>query len=45
MWHGVTVNNTWHTDIDTAVGLFLKHKDVGRFQKALVTAAESGLAQ
>jgi glucose/mannose transport system substrate-binding protein len=45
MWHGVTVNNAWHTDIDTAVGLFLKHKDVARFQKALVTAADSGLAQ
>jgi ABC-type glycerol-3-phosphate transport system substrate-binding protein len=45
MWHGVTANNAWHTDIDTAVGLFLKHKDVARFQKALVTAAGSGLAQ
>jgi ABC-type glycerol-3-phosphate transport system substrate-binding protein len=45
MWHGVTVNNAWHTDIDTAVGLFLKNKDVGRFQKALVSAAGSGLAQ
>jgi ABC-type glycerol-3-phosphate transport system substrate-binding protein len=45
MWHGVTANNAWHTDIDTAVGLFLKNKDAGKFQKALVTAAASGLTQ
>jgi len=41
MWHGVTANNQWHTDIDTAVGLFLRSKDVGKFQKALVDAAEN----
>jgi ABC-type glycerol-3-phosphate transport system substrate-binding protein len=40
-WHGVTANNQWHTDIDTAVGLFLRSKDVGKFQKALVDAAEN----
>jgi glucose/mannose transport system substrate-binding protein len=39
MWHGVTVNNAWHTDIDTAVGLFLQNKDVAAFQQALVDAA------
>jgi glucose/mannose transport system substrate-binding protein len=39
MWHGVTVNNAWHTDIDTAVGLFLQNKDVPGFQKALADAA------
>jgi len=39
MWHGVTVNNAWHTDIDTAVGLFLQDNNVGNFQKALVDAA------
>jgi glucose/mannose transport system substrate-binding protein len=43
-WHGVTANNRWHTDIDTAVGLFLKNKDVGKFQKALVDAAASDAA-
>jgi glucose/mannose transport system substrate-binding protein len=41
MWHGVTANNQWHTDIDTAVGLFLRSKDVGKFQAALVSAAQN----
>jgi ABC-type glycerol-3-phosphate transport system substrate-binding protein len=45
MWHGVTANNAWHTDIDTAVGLFLKNKNVANFQKALVAAATNGLTQ
>jgi glucose/mannose transport system substrate-binding protein len=45
MWHGVTANNAWHTNIDTAVGLFLKNKNVGNFQKSLVDAATTGLAQ
>ncbi|TDC49784.1 carbohydrate ABC transporter substrate-binding protein [Actinomadura sp. KC345] len=40
-WHGVTANNKWHTDIDTAVGLFLQNKDVGKLQEALVNAAEN----
>ncbi|TDC94245.1 carbohydrate ABC transporter substrate-binding protein [Actinomadura sp. 7K507] len=40
-WHGVTANNKWHTDIDTAVGLFLQSKDVGKLQQALVTAAQN----
>jgi glucose/mannose transport system substrate-binding protein len=40
-WHGVTANNQWHTDIDTAVGLFLRSKDVGKFQSALVSAAQN----
>jgi hypothetical protein len=38
------VNNAWHTNIDTAVGLFLKNKNVGNFQKSLADAATSGLA-
>lgn len=38
-WHGVTANNKWHTDIDTAVGLFLQHKDVARLQTALADTA------
>ncbi|MBM7787744.1 ABC transporter substrate-binding protein [Tenggerimyces flavus] len=41
-WHGVTANNKWHTDIDTAVGLFLQSKDVGKFQTSLVDAAKNG---
>jgi ABC-type glycerol-3-phosphate transport system substrate-binding protein len=44
MWHGVTANNAWHTNIDTAVGLFLKNKNVGNFQKSLADAATAGLA-
>jgi len=40
-WHGVTANNQWHTDIDTAVGLFLNSRDVGKFQSALVEAAKN----
>lgn len=40
-WHGVTANNKWHTDIDTAVGLFLQNKDVNKLQQGLVNAAEN----
>jgi ABC-type glycerol-3-phosphate transport system substrate-binding protein len=40
-WHGVTANNKWHTDIDTAVGLFLQSKDVTKFQTSLVDAAKN----
>jgi glucose/mannose transport system substrate-binding protein len=38
--HGVVASNAWNTDIDTAIGLFLKDKDVAKFQSALATAAE-----
>jgi glucose/mannose transport system substrate-binding protein len=37
--HGVVASNAWNTDIDTAIGLFLKNKDVAKFQSALATAA------
>ncbi|MCW2903449.1 MAG: hypothetical protein JWO67_5714 [Streptosporangiaceae bacterium] len=40
-WHGVTANNKWHTDVDTAVGLFLQSKNVPGLQSALVTAAKN----
>ncbi|MCW2919157.1 MAG: hypothetical protein JWN52_7225 [Actinomycetia bacterium] len=40
-WHGVVANNKWHTDIDTAVGLFLQNKNVGTLQSALVSAAKN----
>lgn len=38
--HGVVAGNAWNTDIDTAIGLFLKNKDLAKFQSALATAAE-----
>jgi len=38
--HGVVANNAWNTAIDTALGLFLQSKDVGKFQTGLVTAAK-----
>jgi glucose/mannose transport system substrate-binding protein len=40
-WHGVYSNKKWHTDIDTAVGLFLQNKDVAKLQQALVQAAKA----
>jgi glucose/mannose transport system substrate-binding protein len=40
-WHGVVANNKWHTDIDTAVGLFLQSKNAGALQSALVSAAKN----
>ncbi|WP_067824233.1 ABC transporter substrate-binding protein [Actinomadura kijaniata] len=40
-WHGVYASKKWHTDIDTAVGLFLQSKDVGKLQSALVNAAKN----
>ncbi len=38
--HGVVASNAWNADIDTALGLFLQTKNVGRFQTALVAAAK-----
>lgn len=40
-WHGVNASKKQHTDIDTAVGLFLQNKDVGRLQQGLVNAAKN----
>jgi glucose/mannose transport system substrate-binding protein len=37
--HGVTANDTWKNEINTALGLFLTNSDVAAFQSALVTAA------
>jgi glucose/mannose transport system substrate-binding protein len=37
--HGVTANDTWKNEINTALGLFLTNSDVAAFQAALVTAA------
>ena len=41
--HGVVANDSWKTEIDTALGLFLADGDVDAFQAALVAAcATSG---
>jgi glucose/mannose transport system substrate-binding protein len=39
--HGVTANDTWKNEINTALGLFLTDQDVAVFQTALVDAAEA----
>jgi glucose/mannose transport system substrate-binding protein len=38
--HGVVAPGAWYKDVDTALGLFLRNKDVGRFQEALEAAAK-----
>ncbi len=38
--HGVVANDSWKSEIDTAIGLFLIDGDVAGFQAALVAAAE-----
>jgi glucose/mannose transport system substrate-binding protein len=38
--HGVVASLPWSTDIDTALGLFVQDKDVGKFQSALAAAAK-----
>jgi len=39
--HGVTANDSWKTEIDTALGLFLAGGDVATFQSALVAACQA----
>ena len=39
--HGVVANDSWKSEIDTALGLFLPTQDVEGFQTALVAAYES----
>lgn len=44
--HGVVANDSWKSEIDTALGLYLQSKDVNTFQAALVAAcASSGPCQ
>ncbi len=44
--HGVVANDSWKSEIDTAMGLFLGTGDVAGFQTALVAAcASSGACQ
>jgi glucose/mannose transport system substrate-binding protein len=37
--HGVVANDSWKSEIDTAIGLFLLDGDVAAFQEALTAAA------
>lgn len=39
--HGVFANDSWKSEIDTALGLYLQNKDVNAFQAALVAACVS----
>jgi len=39
--HGVVANDSWKTEIDTALGLFMTSMDVSTFQSALVDACVS----
>ncbi len=39
--HGVVANDSWKSEIDTALGLFLADKNVETFQAALVAACKS----
>lgn len=39
--HGVVANDSWKSEIDTALGLFLVDKDAATFQTALATACTS----
>jgi len=44
--HGVVANDSWKSEIDTALGLFIASPDVATFQDALVAAcASSGPCQ
>lgn len=44
--HGVVANDSWKSEIDTALGLFVQNGDVAAFQSALVAAcASSGPCQ
>ncbi|PKO12530.1 MAG: ABC transporter substrate-binding protein, partial [Chloroflexi bacterium HGW-Chloroflexi-10] len=39
--HGVVANDSWKSEIDTAMGLFLVDLDVEGYQSALVSACET----
>lgn len=39
--HGVVANDSWKSEIDTALGLFLTNQDVAALQSALVAACSS----
>ncbi|MBP1704071.1 MAG: putative transporter substrate binding protein, partial [Chloroflexi bacterium] len=39
--HGVVANDSWKTEIDTALGLFLADNSVDNFQSALTSACQT----
>jgi glucose/mannose transport system substrate-binding protein len=39
--HGVVANNAWNAEIDTALGLFVKDHDVGKFASSVQKTYES----
>jgi glucose/mannose transport system substrate-binding protein len=39
--HGVVANDSWKSEIDSALGAFLANRDTAAFQTALVTAEEA----
>jgi glucose/mannose transport system substrate-binding protein len=39
--HGVVANDSWKSEIDTALGLYMADRDVANFQSALVAACVS----
>lgn len=39
--HGVVANDSWKSEIDTALGLFIQGNDVAGFQSALVAACQA----
>jgi glucose/mannose transport system substrate-binding protein len=39
--HGVVANDSWKSEIDTALGLYIQGGDVAAFQAALVAACTS----
>ncbi|BAJ62212.1 ABC transporter substrate-binding protein [Anaerolinea thermophila] len=39
--HGVVANDSWKSEIDTALGLFVSNGDLAAFQSALVNACKS----
>jgi glucose/mannose transport system substrate-binding protein len=41
VWHGVVANDSWKTEINDALGVFLGDNDAAKFQSALQSACES----
>lgn len=40
LWHGVVANDSWKTQINNALGIFLMNGDVSHFQSALAEACK-----
>jgi glucose/mannose transport system substrate-binding protein len=41
LYHGVVANDSWKTEINTDLGIFLTDKDIDKLQAALVSACKS----